>query len=52
MLMYLSAVNTGLALAFFLPTIIHELGYSAQGTQVRLIPVFMVSKTGSTLHSF
>ena len=39
--MYLGVANTGLALGVFLPSIIHELGYTAEASQVRSIPVFI-----------
>ncbi|KAF2501681.1 MFS general substrate transporter [Lophium mytilinum] len=41
--MYFGVVNTGYAGAFFVPTIIRELGYTAAAAQVRSIPVFVVA---------
>lgn len=41
--MYLGAGNTGLALGVFLPSIIHELGYTAEASQVRSIPVWLAA---------
>ncbi|KAL1587290.1 hypothetical protein WHR41_04431 [Cladosporium halotolerans] len=42
-IMYIGIVNTGYATSFFTPTIIRELGYTAQAAQVRSIPVFVVA---------
>jgi cyanate permease len=42
-IMYMGIVNTGYATSFFTPTIIRELGYTAQAAQVRSIPVFVVA---------
>jgi cyanate permease len=42
-LMYMGVVNTGYATSFFIPTIIEQLGFTAQASQVRSIPVFMVA---------
>lgn len=41
--MYLGIVNTGYAGSFFVPTIIHELGYSSAAAQIRSIPIFIVA---------
>jgi cyanate permease len=42
-LMYFGVVNTGYATSFFIPTIIQQLGYTAEASQIRSIPVFMVA---------
>lgn len=42
-LMYMGVVNTGYATSFFIPTIIQELGYTAEMSQVRSIPIFIVA---------
>lgn len=42
-IMYMGVVNTGYATSFFIPTIIEQLGFTAEGSQVRSIPVFMVA---------
>jgi hypothetical protein len=41
--MYCGVVNTGTATSFFIPTIINEMGYTAQASQVRSIPIFVVA---------
>ena len=41
--MYLGVANNGLAISLFLPSIIYELGYTAQASQVRTIPVFLAA---------
>jgi hypothetical protein len=41
--MYLGIVNTGYATSFFTPTIIRDLGFTAQAAQVRSIPIFVVA---------
>jgi hypothetical protein len=41
--MYMGVVNTGYATSFFTPTIIKELGFTAQAAQVRSIPIFIVA---------
>ncbi|KAF2122531.1 major facilitator superfamily domain-containing protein [Lophiotrema nucula] len=41
--MYFGIVNTGYAGSFFVPTIIRELGYTAESAQVRSIPIFVVA---------
>lgn len=40
---YMGIVTTGYSGAFFVPTIINELGYEAQAAQVRTIPIFVVA---------
>jgi cyanate permease len=47
--MYLGIVNTGYATSFFTPTIIRDLGYTAQAAQVRSIPVFVVATVVSLI---
>jgi cyanate permease len=42
-LMYMGIVNTGYATSFFIPTVTEQLGFTAQASQVRSIPVFMVA---------
>jgi MFS family permease len=42
-------VNTGYATAFFIPTIIQEMGYTSSGAQVRSIPVFIVATVTSII---
>jgi cyanate permease len=42
-MMYMGVVNTGYATSFFIPTIIEQLGFTAQASQLRSIPVFMVA---------
>ncbi|KAF9889688.1 hypothetical protein FE257_006994 [Aspergillus nanangensis] len=42
-LMYFGIVNTGYAVSFFTPTILHELGYTAVRAQVMSIPVYIVA---------
>jgi MFS family permease len=42
-LMYFGVVNTGYATSFFIPTILHEMGYTAITSQVRSIPIFCVA---------
>lgn len=42
-LMYMGVINTAYATSFFIPTIIQQLGFTAQASQVRSIPVFMVA---------
>ncbi|PQE22379.1 MFS transporter protein [Rutstroemia sp. NJR-2017a WRK4] len=42
-LMYFGVVNTGYATSFFIPTILHEMGYTAIASQVRSIPIFCVA---------
>ncbi len=42
-MMYMGVVNTGYATSFFIPTIIQQLGFTAEASQVRSIPVFMVA---------
>lgn len=39
----MGVVNTGYATSFFIPTIIQQLGYTAEASQVRSIPVFAVA---------
>ncbi|KAH8808472.1 putative MFS transporter [Xylogone sp. PMI_703] len=41
--MYLGIVNTGYAASFFIPTIINEMGYTAEESQVRSIPIWIVA---------
>ncbi|KAF2758181.1 MFS general substrate transporter [Pseudovirgaria hyperparasitica] len=41
--MYFGVVNTGYSASFFMPTIIRELGYTAEAAQVRTIPVLIVA---------
>lgn len=42
-LMYAGAVCTGYATAYFNPTIIRQMGYTAEASQVRVIPIFMAA---------
>jgi hypothetical protein len=42
-MMYMGVVNTGYATSFFIPTIIEQLGFTAEGSQVQSILVFMVA---------
>ncbi|KAM0709966.1 hypothetical protein Q7P35_002328 [Cladosporium inversicolor] len=48
-IMYIGIVNTGYATSFFTPTIIRDLGYTAQAAQVRSIPVFVVATVVSLM---
>jgi cyanate permease len=41
--MYIGIVNTGYATSFFTPTIIRDLGFTAEAAQIRSIPVFVVA---------
>ncbi|KAM3075811.1 hypothetical protein ACMFMG_007938 [Clarireedia jacksonii] len=41
--MYFGVVNTGYATSFFIPTILHEMGYTAIASQVKSIPIFCVA---------
>jgi MFS transporter, ACS family, DAL5 transporter family protein len=41
--MYLGIVNTGYATAFFTPTILHQLGWTAMRAQVMAIPIFIAA---------
>lgn len=47
--MYIGIVNTGYATSFFTPTIIRDLGYTAEAAQVRSIPVFVVATVVSLI---
>ncbi|KAF7594720.1 hypothetical protein BBP40_008613 [Aspergillus hancockii] len=42
-IMYFGIVNTGYAVSFFTPTILHQLGYTAVRAQVMSIPVYIVA---------
>ncbi|GFF47033.1 uncharacterized transporter C1002.16c [Aspergillus udagawae] len=42
-LMYFGIVNTGYAVSFFTPTILHQLGWTAVRAQVMSIPVYCVA---------
>jgi hypothetical protein len=42
-MMYMGVVNTGYATSFFIPTIIQELGFTAEASQIRSIPIFLVA---------
>ncbi|KAL7271031.1 hypothetical protein RUND412_006246 [Rhizina undulata] len=42
-LMYILVVETPYAASFFLPTILLELGYTAESAQIRTIPVYIVA---------
>lgn len=41
--MYLGIVNTGYASSFFIPTILNEMGYTAEESQIRSIPIWVVA---------
>lgn len=41
--MYFGIVNTGYATNFFIPTILHEMGFTAIMSQIRSIPIFCVA---------
>ncbi|GAB1196425.1 hypothetical protein APSETT444_005696 [Aspergillus pseudonomiae] len=42
-IMYFGIVNTGYAVSFFTPTILHQLGWTAVRAQVMSIPVYVVA---------
>jgi cyanate permease len=46
-MMYMGVVNTGYATSFFIPTIIQEMGFTAEASQVRSIPIYIVAAVGS-----
>lgn len=41
--MYMGVLNTGYASSFFIPSIIKDMGFTAQAAQIRSIPVFVVA---------
>ena len=47
--MYIGIVNTGYATSFFTPTIIKDLGFTAEAAQIRSIPVFVVATVVSLI---
>jgi hypothetical protein len=47
--MYMGIVNTGYATSFFIPTIIQEMGYTAAMSQVRSIPIFIITAVAALL---
>ncbi|KAL4894105.1 major facilitator superfamily domain-containing protein [Aspergillus ambiguus] len=51
-LMYFGIVNTGYAVSFFTPTILHQLGYTAVRAQVMSIPVYIVATVLSLTAAF
>lgn len=48
-LMYMGALNTGYASSFFIPSIIKDMGYTAQASQIRSIPIFVVASITTLL---
>jgi hypothetical protein len=50
--MYFGIVNTGYAVSFFTPTILHQLGYTAVRAQVMSIPVYIVATVVSLTAAF
>ncbi|PNS17905.1 hypothetical protein CAC42_3864 [Sphaceloma murrayae] len=51
-LMYLGVVNCSYSTSFFVPTIIQELGFTAEAAQVRSIPVYVCATLGAILTAF
>lgn len=47
--MYMGALNTGYSSSFFIPSIIKDMGYTAQASQIRSIPIFVVASTTTLL---
>ena len=47
--MYFGLTNTGYSTAFFTPTILHQLGWSAVRAQVLSIPIYILAATVSLL---
>jgi MFS family permease len=41
--MYMGVVTTGYATSFFIPTIINQMGFTAEMSQIRSIPIFVVA---------
>lgn len=41
--MYMGALVTGYATSFFIPTIINQMGYTAEESQLRAIPIFVAA---------
>lgn len=50
--MYFGVVNTGYAGSFFIPSILRELGFTAEGAQVRAIPIFVVAAVATLSASY
>lgn len=48
-LAYFGIVNTGYAGAFFIPTIVRDMGYTSAAAQVRSIPIFIVATVTAVL---
>ncbi|TID13934.1 Protein argonaute [Venturia nashicola] len=43
LVMYFGVVNSGYATSFFIPTILHEMGFKAVDAQARTVPIFVVA---------
>lgn len=51
-LMYLGIVTSGYSVSFFMPTILKQMGFTAAGSQVRAIPVFIVAMVFALANSW
>jgi cyanate permease len=51
-IMYIGIVNSGYSTSFFIPTILNQMGYSAETAQVRSIPIFIVATVCALITAF